>query len=182
MLAALSDDGEQVTLWNVEHRQRFETIALGDAPKQPPASVARPGARAGRPVRWAGRGRGTRAGGNPAAGRGARTRAAEAAPAPGRQPRFCRDRLALAGHILAVVRPDNDGIRLFDVRTGSRLHDLNRPGRRVISVLANPASERLLTDRDRLRPGSRQACPGSHRRDGPLALPSRRSSRLFSGT
>src|SRR5208337_1585656 len=40
VLAALSDDGQEVSLWNVESRQRFETIALGDGPKQPPASVA----------------------------------------------------------------------------------------------------------------------------------------------
>ena len=66
-------------------------------------------------------------------------------PAPQRP--MWGDRLALAGHILAVIRPDDEGLRLIDVRTGSRspLHDLNRRGRHLSSVMANPASERLLT-------------------------------------
>src|SRR5208283_5393421 len=127
---------------NVESRQRFETIALGDGPKQPPASVpsrdpspaagtarrAEPGPQL-EPVRF---GSSPNRGGN-----------GNATPAP--QRRLWGDRLALAGHILAVIRPDEEGLRLFDVRTGSPLHDLNRPGRQVLSVMANPASERLLT-------------------------------------
>ena len=142
VLAALSDDGQELTLWNVESRQRFETIALGDGPKQPPASAA--GREPSPPAGTAGRaelgpqpetvrsGSSSSPGGN-----------GNANPAP--QRRFWGDRLALAGHILAVIRPDDQGLRLFDVRTGSPLHDLNRPGRRVSSVMANPVSERLLT-------------------------------------
>ena len=144
VLAALSEDGQEVRLWNVESRQRFETIALGDGPKQPPASVPSrdPSPTAG----TAGRaepgpqpetvrsGSSSSPGGN-----------GNANPAPQRRFWGDRDRLALAGHILAVIRPDEEGLRLFDVRTGSPLHDLNRPGRQVLSVMANPASERLLT-------------------------------------
>src|SRR5271157_5675984 len=143
-LAALSEDGQEVSLWNVESRQRFETIALGDGPKQPPASVPSrdPSPTAG----TAGRaepgpqpetvrsGSSSSPGGNGSAN-----------PAPQRRFWGDRDRLALAGHILAVIRPDEEGLRLFDVRTGSPLHDLNRPGRQVSSVMANPVSERLLT-------------------------------------
>ncbi len=142
VLAALSDDGEQVTLWNVEHRQRFETISLSDTPKQPPISA--PGQEPARAAASGGRAEAGAQAGSSRAG-ASQSPGGRGSQAPPRQPRFLRDRLALAGHILAVVRPDNDGIRLFDVRTGSRLHDLTRPGRRVISVLANPASERLLT-------------------------------------
>ena len=56
-----------------------------------------------------------------------------------------------------MIRPDEEGLRLFDVRTGSPLHDLNRPGRRVLSVMANPASERLLTIDVRIQPPGRPA-------------------------
>ena len=102
VLAALSSDGDEVSLWNVEHRQKLET-------------VANPG------------------GGNRSA--------------PNRMRRIWAsgDRMALAGNLLAAIRPGDDGLRLFDVRTGSKLHDLNRSGRTVTSVLADQAGERLLT-------------------------------------
>ena len=74
VLAALSDDGEQVTLWNVEHRQRFETISLGDAPKQPPTSA--PGQE---PARAAA------GGGRAEAGAQAGSSRAGSEPEPGRQ-------------------------------------------------------------------------------------------------
>src|SRR5271157_3495917 len=172
VLAALSDDGQEVSLWNVESRQRFETIALGDGPKQPPASAAgrEPSPPAGTAARAepgpqpeaARSGSSVNQGGN-----------GNANPAP--QRRFWGDRLALAGHILAVIRPDDEGLRLFDVRTGFPLHDLNRPGRWVLSVMANPASERLLTieivpdptRRPRPTPRSR---PGTPPPEGEIAV------------
>ena len=144
VLAALSDDGQEVSLWNVESRQRFETIALGDGPKQPPASVAgrepSPPARTARRAELGPQPETVRSGSSSSPGGNGNTN-----PAPQRRFWGDRDRLALAGHILAVIRPDEEGLRLFDVRTGSPLHDLNRPGRQVLSVMANPASERLLT-------------------------------------
>jgi YD repeat-containing protein len=144
VLAALSDDGQEVSLWNVESRQRFETIALGDGPKQPPASVA-----GCEPSPAAGTARRAELGPQPETVRSGSSSSpggnGNANPPPQRRFWGDRDRLALAGHILAVIRPDEEGLRLFDVRTGSPLHDLNRPGRQVLSVLANPASERLLT-------------------------------------
>ena len=77
VLAALSDDGEQVTLWNVEHRQRFETISLVDAPKQPPSSA--PGQEPARA---------TAGGGQAEAGRGRREPSRPGCePEPGRQRR-----------------------------------------------------------------------------------------------
>ena len=42
-----------------------------------------------------------------------------------------------------------------------RLHDLNRPGRQVLRLIANPASEQLLTID---APGSRQSKPSTLRR------------------
>ena len=54
-------------------------------------------------------------------------------------------RLALAGHVLVAVRPDDQTLRLFDVRTGSLLQDIIRDGRRLQGILASPESGRLLT-------------------------------------
>ena len=51
----------------------------------------------------------------------------------------------LAGHILAAIKPDDQGLRLFDIRTGTPLPDLDRPERLVVSLVANAESERLLT-------------------------------------
>ena len=41
VLAALSSDGDEVSLWNVEHRQKLETITIGEASKKPASSPAR---------------------------------------------------------------------------------------------------------------------------------------------
>jgi WD40 repeat protein len=54
-------------------------------------------------------------------------------------------RLAIAGQILAAISPEGEGLRLFDIRTASPLHDLSRPGRKVQSVLANVQGDRILT-------------------------------------
>ena len=134
VLAALSDDGQEVSLWNAESRQRFETITLGDGPRQAAvvAGGTTPRAETGSQAEPA------RAGTTPSQG-GTGT----APPSPPRGG-FWGDRLALAGHIMAVARPE-DGLRLFDVRTGSPLHELRRPGRQVLSLMAGPTSERLLT-------------------------------------
>jgi WD40 repeat protein len=164
VLATLSEDEQEVSLWNVEHRQRIDAISLSDGPKRSPSAPA-----AREPSRSAGSGgrpdlsppgglaRPT-SGQNPGGGSGA---------FPGRPRRFqWGDRLALAGHILAVIRPDDSGIRLFDVHTGSLLHDLSRPGRRLMSVIASPSGERLLTiegvpDPNRKPPHGPRPMPGS---------------------
>ena len=139
VLASLSEDGQEVSLWNVESRQRFQTIMLGDGPKQPAALAA------GREPSPAGITPRAEAGSQTETIRTATTSSLNSIASSGPPRRFWGDRLALAGHILAVVRPDDEGLRLFDMRTGSPLQELRRPGRQVVSVMANPASERLLT-------------------------------------
>jgi serine/threonine protein kinase/WD40 repeat protein len=143
VLASLSEDEKEVSLWNVENRRRVEAISLRDGSRRAlPASSGRDssrsagsGARAELPVP----GEATRAGPGQSPG-------GAISAVPVRPRRFPGgDRLALSGHILAVIRPDESGLRLFDIHSSSPLHDLNRPGRRVLSVLASPAGERLLT-------------------------------------
>jgi serine/threonine protein kinase/WD40 repeat protein len=150
ILAALSDDNREVSLWKVDSRQRFETLSLGDGtrasaatagstretpttPQSPSGGRIEPGAQSEAAARV---GPNSNPGGRPgAAGPG------------GRRPQWDRfgNRLVLAGHILAAIKPESQGVRLFDIRTGAPLPDLERPGRLVVSLVANAESERLLT-------------------------------------
>ena len=112
VLAALSSDGDEVTLWNVEHRQkrivtradehRSPTPAAASREQEPAATVRTPASR--------------RNPGPTVLHRPHATRLGPATPWPWPV-------------ILAVIRPGDDGLRLYDVRTGSLLHDLDRPGR-----------------------------------------------------
>ncbi|MGC8642369.1 MAG: protein kinase domain-containing protein [Isosphaeraceae bacterium] len=144
LLAALSNDCAEVTLWSVDPRQKLGTIALGEMRDQfvesaQTADASRSAASGERP-RSGGHGRqpGPRSRQN-SSGRNA--------PFPGRMRRFWGPSLALAGQVLAVVRPhaDDDGVQLYDVHTGSLLRDLERPGRIVFTVMASETGDRLLT-------------------------------------
>ncbi|MGO9597152.1 MAG: protein kinase domain-containing protein, partial [Isosphaeraceae bacterium] len=146
VLAALSEDGQEVSLWNMESRQCFEVIALADGSRQPSTAASAPAAshEPARPAQSAERAEPSlSASAEPA--RGASGMGRGGSLGGGRHRRPGGDRLALAGTILAAIRPDDHGLRLFDIRTGSLLHDLSRPGRTVLSVMANSASQRLLT-------------------------------------
>jgi eukaryotic-like serine/threonine-protein kinase len=142
VLAALSSDDKEVTLWNVEQRQKIETITMGEVPTKPSSLPARgeglerPGS--GERSGTGGRGEPSR----PGTGQNSRSNSNRG---PMRIRRLSPDRLALAGYNLAVIRPQDDGLRLIDIRTGSTLHDLDRAGRTILSVLASPTGERLLT-------------------------------------
>src|SRR5262245_8117683 len=145
VLASLSEDGQEVSLWNVEHRRRIETLALGDEQKPVPLALsgsARDGTRSA--------GEGGRAEPGPSVDATSRSTAAAgqvlpastSGPSSGTRRYFwAGNRLALAGHILIAIRPEDQGLRLFDTLTGLPLRDLDRPGRRVVSVLSSRASE-----------------------------------------
>ena len=122
VLAALSDDGQEVSLWNVESRQRFETIALGDGPRQPSSSAA-----AREPPQWQEQPEGRETwlaigtcpfgitlqpGRQPAP---AAARPPRGGIASGRSPCACRPYPGCGPAC------DEGGLRLFDVRTGSPL-------------------------------------------------------------
>jgi WD40 repeat protein len=169
VLAALSEDGQEVSLWNMETRQRFATIALADGrvagadPPHPPlrgtfsqgekgSSYLLPRGEGGRRPDEGSSGDVAVAPPQPSTSASAEIARGTSSPghvgngSPGG--RFRRpggDRLALAGHNLAAIRPDDHGLRLFDLRTGSLLHDLDRADRTVLSIMANQASQRLLT-------------------------------------
>ena len=179
MLAAVSDDGQEISLWNVGQRQRFETLALGDGPE----AFTRTGCRHRR--------RCLRPGGDGGPGRdGSAIRiAAEAGTgrlglrAQGRAgvaPWGWGNRLALAGHILVAVRPDDQTLRLFDVRTGSLLRDMH-PGRAEDSGGHGEPRERAALDHR----GGRGPGRGPGRVDAtrsPTSPPGAERSRSISGT
>ena len=62
-------------------------------------------------------------------------------------------RLASSGHMVAAIRPDGGGVRLFDSYSGAAQGELATPGREVVSLLA--AGPRLVTV-DRPRRGGAQ--------------------------
>jgi serine/threonine protein kinase/WD40 repeat protein len=158
VLAALSSDGDEVTLWNVEHRQKIETMTLGEVSKP-----GAPSAAGAQPSRSAGSGERSRMGGRGESGRPRLPSMNNIRSGPARiRPRWgAAERLTLGGTTLAVIRPEDDGLRLFDVRTGSLLRDLNRPGRIITGLIASPAGDRILTIETILDPRGRPPGPRS---------------------
>ena len=53
--------------------------------------------------------------------------------------------IAKIGQLLAVVRPDRTGVRLFDSTTGAPFADLATPDRRISALYATPSGHRLVT-------------------------------------
>ncbi|QEH36141.1 Serine/threonine-protein kinase PknB [Aquisphaera giovannonii] len=153
VLASLSEDGAEISLWNVAQRQRFASIDLASAPAEGPGAAGAtgtPGAApgAGRPGPTGGRGFGAGPGGR-GGGRGW-----------GRH-------MTLARNVLFAVLPDDGGprsddvLRIYDIRNGSVLQDIVRPGRRIQSVFAGPTGDRLITIEEPADPRGRPP-----RRDG----------------
>ena len=150
ILAALSDDNQEISLWKVDSRQRFETLVTRRR-HQNICRDRRPTSRDAHHVPVSERG----SDGDRRPGRITGSRRPQSQPGRtagrrrpgGRRPQWDRfgNRLVLAGHILAAIKPDGQGLRLFDIRTGAPLPDLDRPGRLVVSLVANAESERLLT-------------------------------------
>ncbi|WP_165226878.1 WD40 repeat domain-containing serine/threonine protein kinase [Aquisphaera insulae] len=136
VLAALSENGSEISLWNVPQRQRFATIGLDAAPSASPAAADAANPTAGnasgsRPNSPGGKGIGPGFG--------------------GRGGRWWGRHMTLARNVLFALLPEEDGprsddvLRLYDIRNGSVIRDVVRPGRRVQSVFASPTGDRLIT-------------------------------------
>ena len=131
-------------LWDVERRQRLSTISLRSDAAALGALAMRqtlepgtvdPGVDRLEPG----------PGPLPAAALSSSRNGSGATPSPPRPPSFGR-RLAPAGQYLAVLMPDNKGVQLIDVASGTPLRALHRPDRsQIISVLADAAGQRLVT-------------------------------------
>jgi serine/threonine protein kinase/WD40 repeat protein len=114
-LATVSDDGEELSLWDVDSRRRVGRHPLRIAGAEPTAPAPAPGP------------------GNGPGGRNAGLRR------PGGQ-----SILAAAGQCVAVVRPDRQGLRLFDTDTGV-IHDLELPGPSIQALHVTRDGRRLVT-------------------------------------
>lgn len=82
-------------------------------------------------------------------------------PPGGRRRGWTQAGITAVGQCIAVVRPDGQGLRLFDATTGAPIRNLEMPGRRVLSVLAAPDGHRLVTLEDIPRGGAgggREVC------------------------
>ncbi|MGO9466056.1 MAG: WD40 repeat domain-containing serine/threonine protein kinase [Isosphaeraceae bacterium] len=152
-LAALADDGERLgerlDLWDLVQRRRLDSVSLrlgtGAAPDLPPSQA---GTEANGTDAPAGERAEPGQGANSAAGSGANTpRGASGAipPGPRRPLPWSSQRLALAGHALAVVLPDGKGFRLIDALSGATLRTVLRPGSELLGLVADPGGERLVT-------------------------------------
>ena len=144
MLAALSEDGQEISLWNVGSGSGSKPSHWATAPSLLPHRPAGAAGDASAPGgdRGAGPRRRMQSGSPPRPGPGG----------PGGGPRG-EGRRSGAGGTAWRSRgtswwrsgPTTRRLRLFDVRTGSLLRDMVRDGRRIQGVMASPESERLLT-------------------------------------
>src|SRR5262249_31690477 len=130
-LAVLSEDGEDLALWDIAARkwQWGLSLRLGSGPAAAPLpavgaeSNLAEAASAGRPGLTPAR-----------SGAGSTSSGARLGPFP---------RLARVGHGLAVVLPDGRGFCLVDPLSGTPLRSVNRPA--VLGLVADPAGRRLIT-------------------------------------
>ncbi len=140
-LAVLSDDGEELAFWDVEHRQRQNTLSLrvgsGLGPVlSEPVSIELIG--------------GERAEAGPTGAPGSssnRNASGSAATSPAsRLPNwFVSQRVAQIGPCVAAVLPGDKGVALVDLVPGAPLRILNPPDRAVLSVVGDPSGTRLVT-------------------------------------
>jgi len=147
-LAALSEDGEQLDLWDLQAGRRLDSVSLrlgaSASPDLPPAQV---GPESSAPDSPAGeRAESGQGASSPSASGATTPRGGNGAigPGPRRTPRGS-SRLVLAGHALAVVLPDGKGFRLIDALSGATLRTVLRPSSEVVGLVADPSGERLIT-------------------------------------
>ena len=133
-LAVLSEDGEDLALWDVGARKRQWPLSLrfGSGPAAATVPQAAPESNL---VDAAGAGPSVL---NPVRpGAGSPSSGIRLGPFP---------RLARAGHGLAVALPDGRGFCLVEPVSGTALRSVNRPAdRAVMGVVADPAGRRLIT-------------------------------------
>ena len=140
-LAVLSEDDEELAFWHVERRQRLATLSLAagssTAVGPPEMNVAE-----------------SSAGDRAEPGLGAEPliklaierepeRRSSSATSDGPQ-RGAGRSLTLAGNCVAVLLPDDSGVRLIDALSSAPIRTLHRPNR-VVGVFGDPGSQRLVT-------------------------------------
>jgi serine/threonine protein kinase/WD40 repeat protein len=139
-LAVLSEADEELAFWNVDRGERVANYSLR-AGSTSAGSFAEPNVAeslAGDAVDAS-----QSAQPAPRPGRVSTTSSVSAGSSAAR--RFGSRRLALAGHYVAALLPDDTGTRLVDALSAAPLRTLPRRGSSVVGVLADPGGERLVT-------------------------------------
>jgi WD40 repeat protein len=141
-LAVLSEDGEELMFWDVEHHHRQNTVSLragpGGGPLLPePFAGELPG------------GSRITTGQNDASvspsnrnAPGSSTSSTLGRPATNR---LASQRLVQLGQSIAAVLPDERGVALIDLVPGAPPRILSRPDHAVLSVAGDPGGTRLVT-------------------------------------
>jgi serine/threonine protein kinase/WD40 repeat protein len=147
-MATLSEDGEQLDLWDLAQRRRLDSVHLHsaastalDLPSAQPGTEPNGAESAGTERAESGQG----ASSTPGTGTNAARNSTGTTAAVSRRPPRNGQRLALAGHALAVILPDGKGFRLIDALSGATLRTVFRPSFEVQGLIADPSGERLVT-------------------------------------
>jgi len=145
-LALLTEDEDELALWNVAERRQLTKLPLrGGAGLLPQAVV--PSA----PLESATAGRSdpAQAGtGSAAAGAAMRpgpTGSLAGSPRGSNMPGPPRQRIAQVGPYIATVLPDDKGLGIVDLLSGAPLRVLDRPDRTILGVLGESTGHRLVT-------------------------------------
>lgn len=143
-LALLTEDEDELALWNVAERRQLTKLPLRGGAGLLPQAVA-PSA----PLESATAGR------SDLAGTGGGSAAAAIRPGPGGGPGGPpgrsnllgppRQRIAQVGPYIATVLPDDRGLGIVDLLSGSPLRVLDRPDRTILGVLGESTGHRLVT-------------------------------------
>ena len=139
-LAILSEDDSELMVWDVARRRRLSKMSLRGGPGTWPQAMTEPAV-----VEI------TSSNTSDAAGSG--TASVSPGPRSGPAAQFGRpntqwrpqQRLAQIGPYLAMVLPDDKGLGLLDLLSGSPLRVLERPEHTIVGVLGEPSGRRLVT-------------------------------------
>ncbi len=141
-LGIVSDDNEELGLWNAEHGQRLATYSLrggSSAVSGPPETTVTESLGSDRA------GAGQLSGADSARSRIGATAGTGTGQASSSARHFRGPRVAMAGNYVAAVLPDDSGVRLIDAVSAAPFRTLPRRGSSVVGVLGDPGGQRLLT-------------------------------------
>jgi eukaryotic-like serine/threonine-protein kinase len=139
-LAVLSEDESELTVWDVTQRRQLSRWSLRGGPGNWSQPMTEPAA-----VEIAsGNASDSAASGTTPASPGPRSGSVGQSGRPN-LPGRPRQRLAQIGPYLATVLPDDKGLGLFDLLSGSPLRVLERPDHLILGALGESTGRRLIT-------------------------------------
>ena len=140
-LAVLSEDDEELSFWDVTHRQRQSTMSLrlGAGMGSPAETSSNEASNGDRPETGQGNALGASPNRNAAS-------SSLASAASRRNLNLFVNRVAQIGQGVATLLPDDKGLALFDLSVpGAPPRIVNPIDRAILSVVGDPAGKRLVT-------------------------------------